>query len=259
MDRIFASIAKENEIGEILDFYKKNKPTEGLSYPKDINWIKRELGSKSLVFGVARFKGSLIGAMWIAVRKHRLYFILDDSGLTLKDGGIHSELGGTLVAPSFRGRLNGVPVGALISGISRTYWLSWSHARTDGGQDLWVRTTGKRGLDGKPLFWSLVGEKVTGLPYREPSDEPFGSSMEKILQLWPSNPIPLNQLPKSVIEFAGSPDEESAEKWFPLWGCKKTNQLTVKSLSSWHVCKRGQIHAPEYFTSVVEISMPFKG
>ena len=182
----------DDSIVEAIAFYEAHAHY-GLRYPNDEQWLLDRLGTDFFLIGI-RANRELIALAWIAKKEDLLYFTIEDEHLVLKNDGAHFDSGGWCVRPDYQG-------GALFQLLAAALFASWfGSINKHRTLPLWGRMIGQKDDDGHPLFWNCFGEHVTGLPYRELLELPFGTMERRVFARWPSMPISLGDIPTSVLE-----------------------------------------------------------
>ena len=239
-----AGPAAAADIPAILAFYERHAP-RGLFYPRDAGWIRTRLGGNAFAFYAARTDEELAGCVWVAERPEFVFLEIRDGALVLRREGPFFESGGMLVAPRFRA----MGVGELLTATCHAFWFIWRQG-PDPAPPMWARVKGARARNGDPLFWSLVGEPVTGLPYAALLEAPFESPEREIAARWPHRPIPLGELPPDVRARAlGKAEETHApfETRLCSYGFERTERYNVRSLNAFLRCSRETVRAPQTF------------
>lgn len=187
-----AMLLDEAAIDEAITFYTAHVHY-GLRYPQNPRWIREHLGADLFLLGI-RVNEELISVAWIAKKKDFVYFTLEKDHLIIKNDGAYADSGGWCIRPDYQGR-------GLFQLLTATVNIFWFRRINKGGAPpLWGRMMGQKDVDGNPLFWNRVGEKVTGLPYRELLELPFGTMEEVIFRHWPKEPMPFREIPQEILE-----------------------------------------------------------
>ena len=247
-----ASLVVEDEIEAVIAFYGRHAP-HGLIYPRDLEWARSAYGKELFPFG-AWHNGELVGAVWAACKPNFIHFVVEEDNLVLKKGEPYAESGGMLVSKDH----HGAGVDQLLTATCHAFWFIWLRGTAE--IPLWARVTGARAADGTSLFWSLVGEPTTGIPYHDLLEAPFGTLEQVIFDSWPEDrrTIPLQELPQHVIEEAlGKPDRLLVryERRLMRWGFEKTPHLAPTSLNGFLRATKQSITAPESFAKSGQVAL----
>lgn len=231
-------VLNRSEIADAMLFYDTHAPY-GLLYPKDLQWIQGHLGTDFFLIGV-RICGELVGIRWIALKPNFIYFIIDDSHITLKNDGFYTEIGGECIRSDYRG--SGIV--QLLTSTSIIFWF----AEKESASPLWTRVTGQKDIEGNPLFWSKVGVKITGISYRELLSLQFGSMEKVIFENWPSRPMLLKDIPPELLkETLGKPLDSLVryQDRFISWGYELTERYVPTSLNRFMRVTKENVREPE--------------
>lgn len=242
-----AVVLDETSIDEVTALYAQHAPY-GLRSPRNRQWICDRLGTDLFFFGI-RAEEELIAAAWAAKKRDLIYFVAENDCLVLKNDGVYVDSGGWFIRPDHQGK----GLLQLLTATILTFWfdrIHWGKAPA-----LWGRMMGQKGEEGDPLFWKRVGERITGLPYRELMELPFGAMEEMIWECWPKEPLPFRNIHAEVLTQAlGVSFEPLIEPKIRLiqWGFVEITDRYVPTSLNHFMCAteesfRARISDPERF------------
>ncbi len=238
-----AGLLGSDAVDEVATFYLTHAQGN-LLYPRNPQWTRDHLGTDFFLVGV-RIKGELSAVGWMARLKDFVYFVVEDENLLIRNDGSYAYSGGWCIRPNDRSR-------GLFQLLAATINLFWfTKVSKDETPTLWGRMVGQKDVDGNPLFWNRVGERVTGLSYRELLGLPFGTMEEAIFTHWPKEPIPFKDIPRDILE------QTLGKTFGPLvgplnafisWGFVEiTDRYVPTSLNCFHRTTKDSIPDPEKF------------
>lgn len=179
-------------VDEVITFYLTHA-RDDILYPRDPKWMKNHLGTDFFLMGI-RIDGELVAIAWAARLKDFVYFTVENEALLIHNDGPYAYSGGWCIRPDCRNK-------GLFQLLTATVNLFWfTKINETGASRLWGRMVGQKDADGNPLFWNRIGEKVTGLSYKELIRLPFGTMEKTIFARWPKKPIYLTDIHKDVFE-----------------------------------------------------------
>lgn len=180
-----------DEIAEVTAFYLTHA-RDGILYPRDPKWMKDHLGTDFFLIGI-RIKEELVAVAWAAILKDFVYFTVESEALVIHNDGPYAYSGGWCIRPDQRNK-------GLFQLLTATVNLFWfTRINKDGNVTLWGRMVGQKDIDGNPLFWNRVGERITGLSYRDLIAFPFGTIEESIFVRWPKGPVPIKDISGDIF------------------------------------------------------------
>ncbi len=179
-------------IDEILAFYRTYARNEIL-YPKDPQWVVDHLGADFFLMGI-EINRELVAVAWVARLKDFVYFTVENKDLLIHNDGPYAYRGGWCIRPDRRNK-------GLLQLLTATVNLFWfTKINETRVIELWGRMVGQKDADSNPLFWNKIGERVTGLSYRDLLELPFGTMEKAIFAHWPKKPMPLKDISQDIIE-----------------------------------------------------------
>lgn len=187
-----AVLLNSTEVDEVMAFYLKYAREEIL-YPKDLKWMKDHLGIDFFLMGI-RIEKELVAVAWAAKLKDFVYFVVENDNLLIKNDGNYAYSGGWCVQPDDRG----LGLFKLLAATINLFWFT--EISKNETSALWGRMVGQKDTDGNPLFWNKVGEKITGLSYRNLLELPFGTMEEMIFAHWPKESLSFKDFPQNILE-----------------------------------------------------------
>ena len=224
---IWTGLLGEADMPEALTFYKDNTHY-GLRAPTKGEWRDGQLGEKLFLVGI-RVRGELVAVAWIAWKSNFVHIIFTDDTLSLMDEGPFADSGGWCIRKGLQGR-------ELLQLLAATVFVAWFKTInvTKAAPPLWGRMMGLKDQRGAPLFWSKVGESLTGLSYHNLLELPFGFMEREILARWPQEPVPLGNIPADALAAKGKTFEPllSAGNRLNSWGCVNVPLYVPTSLNT---------------------------
>ena len=231
------------DVDDVIAFYATHAPY-GLLYPRDPQWIKGHVGTNFSLIGI-RVRGELATVAWIARLKDFVYFAIENECLVLKNDGAYVYSGGWCIRADYQGK----GLFQLLTAAVNSFWFT--HANRSDAPTLWGRMVGRKDIDGNPLFWNRVGERITGISYGELLALPFGSMEGVIFERWPKAPVALQDVPPDILE------ETLGKTFDPLvgplnrfveWGfVEVTDQYVPTSLNRFQRTTKDSIRDPDKF------------
>lgn len=236
-----AMLLNNTDIDEVTAFYLTHAREEIL-YPRNPKWMKDHLGTDFFLVGV-KIKGELAAVGWIARLKDFVYFTVENDNLLIKNDGSYAYSGGWCVQPDDRG----LGLFKLLAATINLFWFT----KIKETSVLWGRMVGQKDTDGNPLFWNKVGEKATGLSYKDLLELPFGTMEKTIYARWPKEPIPFQNIPQDIIEQTLGKTYEPLVgplNAFIKWGLVEiTDRYVATSLNCFHRTTKDSIPDPQKF------------
>lgn len=238
-----ARLLKNTDIDEVSAFYLTHAREEIL-YPRSSKWMKDHLGADFFLMGI-RVKGELVAVGWMAKLKDFVYFVVENESLLIKNDGSYAYSGGWCVQPDDRG----LGLFKLLASAINLFWFT--EISKKGNSVLWSRMVGQKDVDGNPLFWNKVGEKMTGLSYQDLLKLPFGTMEAAIFARWPKEPTPFKDISQNIIEQTLGKTYEPLVgplNAFIKWGLVEiTDRYTPTSLNFFHRTTKDNIPDPQKF------------
>lgn len=238
-----AVLLSNTEVDEVMAFYLKYAREEIL-YPKDPKWMKDHLGTDFFLAGI-RISGELSAVGWMAKLKDFVYFVVENDNLLIKNDGSYAYSGGWCVQPDDRG----LGLFKLFAATINLFWFT--EISKNETSALWGRMVGQKDADGNPLFWNKVGEKVTGLSYKDLLQLPFGTMEATIYASWPKEPMPFKDIYRDIIEQTLGKTFEpliGPLNAFIKWGLVEvTDRYAPTSLNCFHRTTKDSIPDPQKF------------
>lgn len=222
---IWTGLLDNTDVPDVLSFYTDNV-RYGLRAPMKGEWQDGRLGKELFLVGV-RIRDTLVAVAWIAWKSNFVHLVFTDDTLSLADEGPFADSGGWCIRKDLQGR-------ELFQLLTATVLVSWfKDIRAEDAPPLWGRMMGLKASNGMPLFWSEVGQRVTGLSYRELLDLPFGSMEREILAHWPKESLTISSIPTDVLAAKGQtfPPLVSAGNRLARWGIVNTSLYVPTSLN----------------------------
>ena len=230
-------------VDEVMAFYLTHG-RDDILYPRDAKWIEDHLGTDFFLMGI-RIKEELVAVAWAANLRDFVYFTVENETLLIHNDGHYAYSGGWCIRPDQRNK-------GLFQLLTATVNLFWfTIINKDKDVVLWGRMVGRKDADGKPLFWNRIGERVTGLSYRELLELPFGTMEEVIFTHWPKEPAPLKNIPRDIFEQALGKTYEPLVgplNQFLKWGwIALTDRYVPTSLNRFFWAAKSNIADPQGF------------
>ncbi len=233
---IWTGLLGDADMSDVLSFYKDNAHY-GLRAPTREEWQNNQLGKQLFLVGV-RIRGELVAVAWIAWKSNFVHVTFVDDTLSLADEGSFADSGGWCISKNLQGR-------ELFQLLAATVFVSWFKGIHIGGAPpLWGRMMGLKDPNGMPLFWSKIGESVTGLSYHKLLELPFGSMEREILASWPKKPLLLSSIPIDALSAKGKTFKPliSAGSRLSRWGFVDTSLYVPTSLNFFKRVTEGTLH-----------------
>ena len=233
---IWTGLLGEADVPDTLLFYKSNAHY-GLRAPTEEECQNGRLGKQLFLVGV-RMNGRLIAVAWIAWKSNFIHTVFSGDTLFLVDEGPFADSGGWCIHKDLQGR-------ELFQLLTATVFVSWfKEINTEEALPLWGRMMGQKDANGAPLFWSKVGEALTGLSYHTLLELPFGSMEREILSSWPKEPLFLSSVPREVLLSKGKTFAPliSAGRRLSQWGFVDTALYVPTSLNFFKRVTKGTLH-----------------
>lgn len=236
-------LLNNTDIDEVMAFYLTHA-REKILYPRDSKWMKDQLGTNFFLMGI-KLKKELVAVGWVARLKDFVYFVVENDNLLIRNDGSYAYSGGWCVQPDDRG----LGLFKLLAATINLFWFT--EISKNETSVLWGRMVGQKDVDGNPLFWNKIGEKVTGLSYKNLLELPFGTMEATIYANWPKEPMPFKNIFKDTIEQTLGKTYEPLVgplNAFIKWGLVEiTDRYVATSLNFFHRTNKDSIPDPQKF------------